>query len=107
MSPGEKRRRQAKRARDRSAYEALLAPLKAAGASCGSCDHYAKAPYDKTKHICEIDTDRDGYTVVKADGLCPHWTASDPRFALRRAGMSNDMIRKIDKSLREQTKEYL
>ena len=73
VSPGDRRRRQAKRERDRAVYEALLAPLKAAGASCGTCRNYKVAPYDKTKRICEIDTDRDGYTVVKADGLCPHW----------------------------------
>ena len=73
MSPGEKRRRQAKRERDRAAYDLLMAPLRASGSVCGTCAHFAKAPYDKTKHICEIDTDKDGYTVVKADGLCPHW----------------------------------
>ena len=51
-----------------------MGPLRASGSVCGTCAHFAKAPYDKTKHICEIDTDKDGYTVVKADGLCPQWT---------------------------------
>lgn len=75
MSPGDKRRRQAKRERDRAAHEVLIAPLRDSGAACGSCKHFAVAPYDRAKHICEIDTDHDGYTVVKASGLCLHYAA--------------------------------
>ena len=75
MSPGDKRRRQAKRERDRAAYDLLMEPLRASGAVCGTCQNYKVAPYDRAKHICEIDSDHDGYTVVKAGGLCPHWAS--------------------------------
>jgi hypothetical protein len=70
MNPGEKRRRQAKRARDATAYEAAMAPLRAAGASCATCRHNAPMPGPERGRHCAIDSDFHGYTVVKPDGLC-------------------------------------
>lgn len=70
VSPGERRRRLAKRERNRAAYEADMAPLRAAGRSCSTCAHYGKCPLGRH---CELDSDFEGYVLVKPDYLCPRW----------------------------------
>ena len=74
VSPGERRRRKAKRERDQAAYEAVMAPLRAAGACCGSCQHRGKYPMTDDP-ICELDSDFEGYCKVKLDHLCPQYAA--------------------------------
>lgn len=77
MGPGEKRRRQAKRARQHEAYELAMKPLREAEASCSKCKHFERLPYSSSKwsHHCSIDQDRDGYTVRKPTDLCPAFLA--------------------------------
>lgn len=71
MSPGEKRRRQAKRERERVAYEAAIAALPAE-ATCATCSHCRKYPH-KPKLSCELDSDFHGYAIVKPSDRCPRW----------------------------------
>lgn len=74
MSPGEKRRRKAKRERERIAYEAAMASLQAKGANCEGCKHRMRTPPGCSgKWACEIDSDFEGYTIIKLDDLCPRW----------------------------------
>lgn len=72
MSPGEKRRRKAKRERDRARHQAAYDALKALGASCATCRHFAKAPFSLggKGHICERDSDFEGYVRTTASDLC-------------------------------------
>lgn len=72
MSPGEKRRRQAKRERERLAYEAALAALPS-GATCGTCAHCGKYPDGRGERTCELDSDFSGHTIVQLDQVCPRW----------------------------------
>ena len=71
MSPGDKRRRQAKRDRDRAAYAAALAALPA-NAMCGTCRH-ADRVHVAPKLSCDLDSDFNGYAIVAADHRCPSW----------------------------------
>jgi hypothetical protein len=73
-SPGERKRRQAKRERDRSAYHSAMMALRAAGRSCGSCQHFGHAR-SLGKRCCELDSDFEGYVIRTADELCPRWAA--------------------------------
>lgn len=79
-SPGEKLRRQRKRERERVAYEALMAPLRAAGKCCGNCKHFAKAhfPMERREHHCSMDSSFDGYTIVQATDLCQYHEGRAP-----------------------------
>lgn len=64
------------RARERklAAYEAAMAPLRAAGASCSTCDNYEKAPASiGFSHHCAADEDHGAYVKAEANGLCPRW----------------------------------
>lgn len=72
-SPGEKRRRQAKRDRERAAYLTAVTTLRAAGASCATCKHRGARPVGGDGPICELDSDFHGYAPVKMTGLCPSW----------------------------------
>ena len=72
-SPGEKRRRQAMRARERLAYEAAIAPLRVAGHSCSRCAHWDKASEPRKGGVCELDSDFHGYVYTAADDVCPHF----------------------------------
>lgn len=72
-SPGEKRRRKAKREREQAAYAAAVALLRTAGASCATCKHRGIGPTD-IGLICEIDSDFHGYATVKMTDLCPSYS---------------------------------
>ena len=74
MSPGEKRRRKAKRERSQTAYKAAIAPLRAAGRSCASCHHYTRVPLS-TKHHCAEESDHNGYAIVQPSYVCHLWQA--------------------------------
>ena len=75
-SPGDKRRREAKRERERVAYEAAMALLRAAGRSCASCAHFERVPTPfRNEWHCSIESDFHVYAVVKASHLCPKWKA--------------------------------
>jgi hypothetical protein len=69
MSPGEKRRRKAKREREDAARRVIVAGLRAAGASCATCAHCGHYPGD-ARRTCIIDSDFEGYTIVSPDDLC-------------------------------------
>lgn len=68
MSPGEKRRRAAKRARDHADYQAALAAVRATGATCSTCRNYINSPVGRA---CDLDSDFEGYVRVKPDHVCP------------------------------------
>lgn len=78
MSPGEKRRRKAKREREQAAYEAAMAPLRAAGRSCLGCAHRKKSFAAGNKHICTLTSDFHGYTIIKLTDLCADWKERSP-----------------------------
>lgn len=70
-SPGEKRRRAAKRERERIAHEAAMATLPE-GASCSKCQHYEYAAVLPGWH-CALDSDWEGFVRVKPDHVCPRF----------------------------------
>lgn len=72
MSPGEKRRRKAKREREQAAYAAAVSALPT-GSCCCNCAHRGTMPLSR-KPICTLDSDFAGYTVVELMHVCPRWT---------------------------------
>lgn len=70
-SPGEKRRRAAKRERERLAYEAAMKALREKGASCATCKHRGSRQFAEA--VCELTSDFYGYSKVKMTGLCPDY----------------------------------
>jgi hypothetical protein len=79
MSPGEKRRRQRKRAKKQAAYAARIADLRAGGASCGNCQHLRKTPAGMKGHCCDLDSDAwTGYLVVTEADICDKHTKVQP-----------------------------
>jgi len=75
ISAGEKRRRQARRDRLREANEAKEAELRAAGASCATCNQFSPypGPGPRGAFICDRLSNFHGYALANADGLCVHW----------------------------------
>lgn len=71
MSPGDKRRRLAKRARDRVAYEAAIAALPIQ-ARCDTCEHVDRV-HTAPRLNCDLDSDFSGYQIVLAQHRCPRW----------------------------------
>lgn len=73
-SPGDIRRRAAKRNREFAVYQATMLELRVAGRSCATCVHRAKAPQTaKGKWCCELGSDNYSYQLVTMDHLCPQW----------------------------------
>jgi hypothetical protein len=73
VSPGERLRRQRKRERDRIAYEAAIAPLRAAGAACRNCVSFKQGTgmnVRRDQHYCAADSDYEGYVIAHADRIC-------------------------------------
>lgn len=77
VSPGDKRRRAAKRVRDQMRYAAALAALPP-HARCGTCE-YVDRVHTAPRLNCEVDNDGNGYAIVTADNRCPHWAPADYR----------------------------
>ncbi len=78
MSPGEKRRRQAKRERERIAAAAAIAALPV-GSSCGNCKHRLKKPAGLKNDACDLDSDWEGYAVIRnISEVCPRWKPAVP-----------------------------
>ena len=71
MSPGEKRRRAAKREREAAAYAAALAALPA-DATCSTCRHLDRV-HVAPRLSCDLDSDFHGYAITRADHKCPRW----------------------------------
>lgn len=71
-SPGEKRRRKAKRERELAAYALALAAVKSTGATCSTCANYIRAG-DLKEHACDLDSDFHGYAIVKPHYVCPRY----------------------------------
>lgn len=71
-SPGEKRRRKAKREREQAAYAEALAAVTAQGFSCLTCKHRARTLIGN-QHHCELDSDHEGYAIVRPDYVCPRY----------------------------------
>jgi len=71
MGPGEKRRRQAKRERDRAAYAAALVKLPV-DAACSTCQHVDRA-HHAPKMACLLESDFHGAMIVTPDHKCPSW----------------------------------
>lgn len=67
-SPGEKRRRKAKREREQAAYAAACADLRLTGACCSTCAHYGNS--ECGRH-CELDSDFKGYILRDPQDVCP------------------------------------
>lgn len=74
MSPGEKRRRQAKQDRERLAYASALAALPAT-ASCSTCRH-VDTVHHKPRMSCLLESDFHGAMIVKPEHKCPLWRAA-------------------------------
>ena len=78
-SPGDRRRRLAKRERDRAKCEAQMSVLREAGACCGNCEHRDKAPFGmESKLVCGLESTGGWYTPTTHDRLCPRHTARTP-----------------------------
>lgn len=71
MSPGEKRRRKAKREREAAAYAAALAKLPQ-HATCASCKHVDRV-HHKPKLSCLLESDFYGDLLVTPEHRCPDW----------------------------------
>ncbi len=69
-SPGEKRRRAAKRERERAAEDEAVRILRIQGASCSTCQNWIKSPVGRA---CDLDSDFYGYVLAKPNGLCSRW----------------------------------
>jgi hypothetical protein len=78
MTPEAKRRRREKRERQRQEYLAVLAGLNAAGKSCANCRSYGRPPIGMQGRICEMDSDSDGYVMVKPDHVCDKHQSRSP-----------------------------
>lgn len=73
-SPGEKRRRKAKRERERVAYQDAMAALPVE-ARCGNCKHRLNNPATLVGLYCDLDSDFQGYAKTATDAVCPRWNA--------------------------------
>ena len=73
MSPGEKRRRAAKRQREHVSYAEAMIPLRAAGASCETCLHRNKIPPEYRRSYCDLESDHTGYMPVTPTYLCSRY----------------------------------
>lgn len=74
-SPGERRRRLAKRERERDAYNAAIAALPM-GSHCSNCALRLKNPGSLLGLYCDLDSDFAGYAETSPDSVCPRWQAS-------------------------------
>lgn len=79
MSPGEKRRRQLKRERDRAARDEKLSELRGRGASCATCAHFEYVA--SIGMTCDLGSDFYGYQKARASGLCTQWSERDDHAA--------------------------
>lgn len=68
-SLGEKARRARRREEKLAAYDAKVSVLRAAGASCGNCQHFGRIPISKDR-CCDLDSDFSGYAITTADKIC-------------------------------------
>lgn len=77
MSPGERRRRKAKRQRQAAEYAKALAAVRAVGGCCGNCQHYERVPLPdreyRGKRHCSLDSDWEGYVMTRPEQACPRW----------------------------------
>jgi len=48
----------------------MIAELRERGASCATCQHYAKAPMGLEGHQCELGEDHGWYQIVSASHVC-------------------------------------
>lgn len=55
--------------------EIILRPLRAAGASCGSCKFRGKHPHMRAQPTCDIHSDFHGYALTTLDRLCVQYAA--------------------------------
>lgn len=70
--PGEKRRRRQANLRRQAIYEQRLAPLRAAGKTCASCDNFRRRGMGGG-HICLAESDFHGDMLTTPDNLCADW----------------------------------
>ena len=72
MGPAARETRKRKRAEKAAERQQLMSELRATGAACATCKHFAKypGPEGRNKRICELTSDFYGYTSVIASDLC-------------------------------------
>lgn len=77
LGASKKRNQLRKRAEEKAARDAAIAPHIAAGHCCGNCNEFEPypGPGNKDRFICAMDSDFRGYAIARADGLCPLWRA--------------------------------
>lgn len=78
MTPGRKAQRARYRERKRQQYAAVIAELRAKGASCKNCRSFKPRPGPQTQPgprqmICAVHSDFYGYVLAKPDGICDYW----------------------------------
>lgn len=70
-----RRERLRERARqERVEWQRGAEAVRRAGGSCRTCAHVAKTNIG-SKPYCELDSDSDGYAMVKNDHACPRYSA--------------------------------
>ena len=70
---GRKASSERRRLRKAAAAEVIMAPLREAGARCGTC--HAFGTHGGIKNACSTHSDWDGYETRKPDDLCEYWRA--------------------------------
>lgn len=63
-------RERARHSRRQAEQSAAIARLRSAGKSCGNCEHFEKAPFGMTGHICGLCSEFSGYQTAVASGVC-------------------------------------
>lgn len=72
MGPGVKRHRRAATERHRAQVIARLATLPPS-AKCEICDHCGVMPFPLDGIHCGLDSDNEGFAVVRPDQVCDRW----------------------------------
>lgn len=70
MGPEARQRRREKREKKLAEYRMVIVGLKAAGKFCSNCQHFGRAPVGLKDRICDLNSDSDGYAIVKPDHVC-------------------------------------
>lgn len=61
--------------RKRAIADAIMIPLRNAGASCSNCSSRLRNPGMMKGLFCDLDSDLHGYMETRPDALCSRWSA--------------------------------
>lgn len=73
MSPGERRRREGKRAKKAAIYAQRVSVIREAGGKCDNCKHILRNPSTLKGTYCDLESDFHGYSTTKPESVCPDW----------------------------------